>query len=271
MKSIKLVLFPLLLTITAMVILSMGCNKEDGSNDNVKTTGTIEFKTFNPLATVNKSISALELFSPNPPLTGPTTTTETTSFLFCVGDVWVSQGEVKDGEPNNMDWVRLTSFTNTEDKLFEDYTFEVQEIPIGSYKSVKITFRNVFYRYAKLVSDPSIAYELLETMGSYSSPCDVNDTSWAKTNYFGPDGNHILGDNNLFVLDRPGEKLGGFNIDSDKKAIITWRLGAGATTPCTTLLIDKNNNLEWDCGIDDMDFICPPENILMWDFLVEYE
>lgn len=260
-----------LITLLCFLFLFSGCKKDSDSNDNAKTTGTIKFKTYNPLATVNKSVSATKLISPNPPLTGPTTTTETTSFKFCVGDVWVSQGEVVDGEPDNMDWVRLTSFTNTDAKLFEDYTFEVKEIPVGSYKSVKITFKNVFYRYAKLVSDPSIAYELLETMQSYDDPCDVNDTSWAKTNYFGPGGNHILGANNLFELSVPGEKLGGFNIDSDKTAVITWRLGAGATTPCLTLLIDQNNNLEWDCGIDDMEFVCPPENKYMWDFLVEYE
>lgn len=255
--------------VVCFLFLFSGCKKD--SDDDIKTNGLIKFMTYNPLATVNKNSSSLKLISPNPPLTGPTTITETTSLKFCVGDVWVSQGEVKDGESNSLDWVRLTSFTNTEAKLFEDYTFEVIEIPVGSYKSVKITFRNVFHRYVKLVSDPSVTYELLETMGSWTSVCDINDTSWAKINYFGPDGNHILGENNLFELVQPGEKLGGFNIDSDNTTILTWRLGAGATTPCLTLLIDQNSNLIWDCGIDRMEFECPPENKYMWDFMVEYE
>jgi len=254
-------------TILCFGLLFSSCKKEDDS----KTKGLIKFKTSNPWNTGNKSPSLLKAFSLNPPLTGATTITETTSLKVCVGDVWVSQGEVKDGEEDNLEWIKLTSITNTEAKLFEDYTFAATEIPVGSYKSIKITFRNVFYRYARLVSDPSVAYELLETMGSWTMPCNQNDTSWAKTNYFGPDGNRTLNDLNKFVLRTSGEKLGGFDIEANKTAVITWRLGAGATEPCITYLIDENSNLKWDCGIDRMEFECPPEVKYMWDFVVEYE
>ncbi len=187
------------------------------------------------------------------------------------GDVWVSTGEVKAGQANDMEWIRLTNVTNTDQKLFEDYSFSKIELPAGTYKSIKLTFRNVFYRYAQLVSNPEISYELLETMGSWTSPCDENDTTWARTNYFGFDGNHILNDNGTFELVSEGEKLGGFTIEAGKTAIVSWRLGAGATQPCITYLIDENNNLEWDCGVDRMEFECPPEVEYMWDFVVEYK
>lgn len=253
-------------------LLFPGCNDENVSesvNDDETHTGSLQFKTLNPMS-LQKSESNLNSITSNPPLTGSTTITETVSFKLCIGDVWVSQEEVKAGEADDLEWIRLTSTTNTEQKLFEDYSFAAIEIPEGTYKSVKIIFRNVFYRYAKLVSDPSVAYELLETMGSYSAPCDENDLSWARTNYFGPAGNHSLGANNLFEVVSEGEKLGGFNIEAGKTAVLSWRLGAGATEPCTTFLIDENSNLQWDCGVDRMDFECPPEVEYMWDFVVEY-
>jgi len=241
------------------------------SDVELESKGMLEFKTSNSITSAGGSNSLLKFILTNPPLVGDTTITNTTSLKLCVGDVWVSQGEVKDGETDNMVWIRLTRTTNKNAKLFEDYSFTATEIPIGSYKSMKITFRNVFYRYAQLVSDPTVAYELLETMGSWTTPCDVNDTSWARTNYFGPDGNHILNDNQIFEMVSSGEKIGGFTIEPDKAAIVTWRLFAGITTPCITYLIDENSNLAWDCGIDRMDEECPPEMKYMWDFVVEYE
>lgn len=251
------------------LILFAGCNKDD---EPAKKTGFLQFQTLNPMASVQKLATPIKSLTDNPPLTGPTTTTITTSFKLTIGDVWVSQGKVAAGASDNLEWVRLTSFTNTEPKLFEDYSFSAQEIPEGTYQSIKITFRNVFYRYNYLVSDPSVRYELLETMGSWTDLCDENDTTWARTNYFGPDGNHIL-NNDVFELVSEGEKIGGFSIEAGRTAVVSWRLGAGYTGICYTYLIDENANLTWDCGIDRMDFECIPasEYMYMWDFLIEYQ
>ena len=260
-------------TMLCVALLFSNCKKEDDSEEILSTKGLIEFKTSNPRTSGNKNASLLESILVNPPLTGDVTTTYSTSFKFCVGDVWVSKGIVEAGEANDLEWIRLTSTTNTEAILFENYSFSAIEIPEGNYKSIKITFRNVFYRYVQLASDSSVKYELLETMGSWTDPCDENDTTWAPTNYFGPDGNHKLNNSGLFELVSEGEKLGGFSIEANKKAIVTWRLGGDYTGTCYTYLIDENNNLEWDCGIDSMDFECIPEedDMCMWDFVVEYE
>lgn len=252
-----------------VIIIITACDN-DNNDDTSEKMGMLKFKTLNPIVSVKDAIFPKSTPS-NPPLVGDTTATNTTSFLLCVGDVWVSQGEVKDGEPDDLDWVRITSITNTETALFEDISFPEIELPQGTYRSIKIIFRNVFYRYCQLISDPAVAYELLETMGSYEDPCNENDSSWAETNYFGPDGNHILNADNLFELEVPGEKIAGFYIEENKTAVVSWRLGAGATEPCTTYLIDNNGNRVWDCGIDEMEFECPPENIYMWDFVIEYQ
>ncbi len=261
----------ILAALLCVFILFAGCSKKDDNNnddDNSSTTGTLKFQTLNPIADGGKSIKGLKS---NPSLFGDTTAVYTTSLKLCIGDVWVSQGEVMAGQSDNLEWVRLTSATNKDIKLFEDYTFSEIEIPAGDYKSIKMTFRNIWYRHCQLVTDSSVIYELLETMGSWSSPCDTGDTTWARTNFFGPGGNCFLNDSNVFELASAGEKVGGFTIEGGKTAVVTWRLGAGATEPCTTYLIDVNSNLEWDCGTDEMDFDCPPGNNYMWDFVVTYE
>lgn len=268
MKKVITILEVILL---CSLILIAGCDKENDEAE--KKAGKIQFKTLNPFASGQKSAVLLKSKTSNPKLTGDTTSTILTSLKLTIGDVWVSQGEIKAGVSDNLEWIKLTSITNTEAKLFEDYSFSAIEIPEGNYISIKITFRNIFYRCVQLVSDPSVKYELLETMGSWTAPCDATDTTWATTNYFGPDGNHKINDNGLFELESSGEKIGGFSIEAGKTAIVSWRLLAGYTGTCYTYIIDENDNLEWDCGNDRVELECLPESeyMYMWDFLVEYE
>ncbi len=243
------------------VLAIASCNTDDSP-----VTGTFEFRTSNPLAGSGKTEWILQ----NPSLEGDTTITENTSLKVAIGDIWVSQGEVKEGQADNLEWIRLTSVTNTELKLVEDYVFTPVDLPAGTYKSIKMTLRNIFYRHVRSVANPDVVYELLETMGSTFAPCDENDTTWAKTNYFSTDGNHVL-NNGVFQLVSAGERIGGFEIEADRKAIVTWRFGAGATEPCMNKLIDLNGNLQWDCGTDDLMIICPPGMDQMADFVITYE
>lgn len=253
-------------------IIIAGCSKEkEGDVADVKKTGVLKFKTLNPFTSGKSSTMDLKSILSNPPLVGDTTVTLNTSMKACVGDIWVSQGEVKAGNPDNLEWIRLTNVTNHDLKLFEDYSFSPKELPTGIYKSIKISLKNIWYRYTELVSDPSIKYELLETMGSSFAPCDENDTSWVKPNYFSTDGNHKLNNEGIFELVAPGEKVGGFSIEVGKTAIVNWRLGAGVTEPCINYLIDVNGNRVWDCGEDYIEYECPPEMEYMFDFVVEYE
>jgi hypothetical protein len=115
-----------------------------------------------------------------------------------------------------------------------------------------------------------VSYELLETMGSWTDPCDATDTTWAATNYFSDAGNHSLNDDGLFFLVTEGERIGGFTIEAGRISRVSWRMGAGVTEPCLNLLIDENGNRMWDCGTDRIEFVCPPELEYMWDFVIEY-
>ncbi len=250
--------------IVSILATCWNCSKDEGG------VGTIQFRMTNPITT--KSLSDHKGNSQNAPyvnpdLTGDVTQTTTTTLKFCVGDVWVSTGEVTAGNKDNLTWVRLTSSTNQELKYFEDYTFPSVEIPAGTYKSIKITFKNRCYRVVALNSDPTVKYELFETMGSYDEPCNEDDESWVDANYFTEHGNHRIVDGEFKTVS-PGEKLRGFTIESGKTVNLTWRLGAGATETCTTSLLDLNKNRRWDCGIDNIAITCPPSVKYMWDFVV---
>lgn len=249
-------------------ILFTACEKE---NNDLSKKALLEFKCYNPLVSDLKSTQGKKLTQDNPDLLGDTTEVDMISIKWTIGDVWVSQGEVQEGDEDKLEWIRLTDETNTTMKLFEEYSFPAKEIPAGEYKSVKITFRNVFYRQVKAVSDPFPVYYLLETMGSREDACDPDDTSWARTNYFSTGGNFYLDENDKFKSANPNEKVGGFTLEEGKKANLYWRLGAGATEKCRFFLIDKNGNRQWDCGIDKLD-VEVPENFVeaMWDFVVEY-
>jgi len=261
----------ILIIIILSTVLFVSCTKETVTDPVSDTKGVLEFKCINPMVSLLKNLNSNAKISANPPLVGDTTVTINTSLILTIGDVWVSQGEVRDGGTDNLEWIRLTDVTNTTLKLFEDYSFPAKELPAGDYKSIKVTFKNIWYRQVKLVSDPTVVYELLETMGSSSDPCDPNDTTWIKPNYFAPGGNFSLGEDGKFHLASAGEKVDGFTIKEGKKANVFWRLGAGATEPCINYLIDKNSNRQWDCGIDEVKIECPPSVIYMWDFVVEYE
>ncbi len=240
-----------------LVFLFHSCKKEDNSDNK----GFIEFKTSNSITLSQNSSSLLKSALVNPPLTRDTTLVHLVSLNLIIADVWVSQGVVRAEEADNMEWVRLTNTTNTQTKLFEDYSFSAADIPAGNYQSIKITFGNEFYRHVQLASDPSVKYELIEWMDSSGS---------SVTNYFGPGGNHRLV-NGKFISTSAGEKIGGFIIEADRTAIVTWRLFAGATEACPEYLIDNNGNLEWDDGIDSMVELDCPGLTYMWDFVVEYQ
>lgn len=249
-----------------MVILAIlvfaGCQKDQQG------AGSLDIKCFNPMATSTKSTpTQLKSTLANPALEGEITETVMTSLKLGIVEMWASQDEVKAGEPDNLKWVKLMVNPDAGLKLFEEITIPESELPAGEYKSLKIVFRNNFFRYCRAASDPAKIYEILETMGSYSDPCDPNDLSLARPSFFSTGGSFSL-DDDKFKLSSEGEKVAGFTIEEGKKSTLTWRLGAGTEAVCINYLVDRNANLQWDCGTDKVEIECPPEVKYMWDFVV---
>lgn len=133
-KKTKIFIYPLPI-MRVLLILTISCKKDDKDDALFKTTGVLKFKTFKPNATPPKSTMYLKSVGANPQLTGEITITILTNMIACLEDIWVSLSEVKAGSPDTHEWMRLTSVTNRDLKLFEEYEFDPVELPVGTYKS----------------------------------------------------------------------------------------------------------------------------------------
>ncbi|MDO9512385.1 MAG: hypothetical protein Q7J34_11545 [Bacteroidales bacterium] len=198
-----------------------------------------------------------------------TITMHTINLKLTVTEIWVSQGEVTEGSPNNLIWHLIGQ--NNDLKYFDEYAFTVDALPAGVYKSIKMVFKNIWYRVAVLQSDTSEVMELRENMGT--SDCSYEGTIPAS--FFSTGGNYKINENGKFYLTSSGEKVGGFEIQENKIAKVYWKLGGTSNIPitaCTFDWVDVNNNGVWDCGTDRTDnFNCPPGVDVMWGFIVKYE
>ncbi|MDO9154347.1 MAG: hypothetical protein Q7U47_11725 [Paludibacter sp.] len=250
----KQVLFTLLLA--SLILVS--CDKE---NDK---TGKLIFRGV-------KSVTDQKTLRSSKSITLNTTVMVTENMKVTLTEIWVSQGLVVVGKPDDLTWYKIGE--NNVLKFFDEYSFTVEDLPVGVYRSIKMNLKNIWYRYAYPQSNPSQKIEMKQTMGSDNDPCDDED-KLVPTNYFSDGGNHNLV-NNVFKLVSEGEKVGGFEIKEGKLTILFMKLnGAGGdgVAPCTFEWMDINSNGVWNCGIDQLDnFNCPPEVQTMFDFIVKYE
>lgn len=250
----------LLLLLPILFILA-GCSKEDKDK-----TGKLVFKTIKELPT--KQVAAKAPFLKNIGSAADVYVMHTLNMKATITEIHVSQGEVKAGNANNLRWFKIGE--NNQLKYFDEYTFEVDNLPVGVYQSIQMGLGNIWYRVAAHQSDLNNIIEMKETMGNN----DCNDNETVIMDYFSNDGNHII-ENGVFKLVSSGEKVGGFEIREGKITTVYLKLGGDSDVPitaCTFEWLDNNNNGIWDCGIDRADnFECPPEVDVMFGFIVEYE
>ncbi|MBN1926934.1 MAG: hypothetical protein JW798_13970 [Prolixibacteraceae bacterium] len=251
MKTAKFFFFILCLS-----SLLLNCDKDEK-------TGTLEVQCINLLdAPKSTSMECIGSEVENPWVTD--------NLKFTILDIYVSQGVVEEGNPDNLTWYKIGE--NTELKFWNEYSFTADNLPVGEYKSMKANFRNIMYRYAYLQSDPSVRFEGMENMLGWGQSC--SEDAYVPTNYFSEGGNHILGPDENFMVINKNEKFDLFTIEEGQIANVYWILGQeGADTldPCTFTWIDANLNGIWDCELDTLDFQCPEGWHSMFDFIVEYE
>ncbi len=197
----------------------------------------------------------------------------TTDLLLTVREIWVSKGTITPGGADNLTWIKIGE--NTQQKLFSDYTFTAENLSAGVYNSVKIIFKNVFYRTAVYQSDHNSSVTMKETMSSYLGSC-TDDNALANVNYFCSSGCYYL-INNKFTLQNPNENIPGFEIRAGKTTRLYWKMGDERSFDPYSFVfdwIDENNNGVWDCGVDRMDnFTCliTPPIESMWKIIPVYE
>jgi hypothetical protein len=195
----------------------------------------------------------------NPPLAGDTTITLIESLKICIGDIWISKDEISPGTIDNLNWVKLTTHTNFDLKLFEEYQFDPVMIESGTYKSIKISSKNLFYRHCVVQNNPSVVYDIPETQSNDLSPCIISDSTWAQPIYISLTGNYTLL-SGTFQLISAAQKINGFKVNPGEVTGFYWSFGDESTIPCTMKIFDKNSNRIWECGTDKKSIECS-ENI----------
>ena len=261
--SISLLLF------AALIVISC----KDNGTESESQTGKIVFTGVKTLPSQSSTATNL----PNDKLLLRETSNlykmHTTDLLLTVREVWVSTGTITPGSPDNLTWIKIGE--NTQQKSFSDYTFTADNIAAGTYKSIKIIFKNVFYRTAVYQSDHNSSVSMRETMNSYLAPC-TDDNALAPVNYFCSSGCYYL-INNQFTLQNPNENIPGFEIRKGKTTRLYWKMGDERPYDPYSFIfdwIDENNNGVWDCGVDRMDnFLClvSPPIESMWKIIPVYE
>lgn len=232
--------------------------------------GTLQINIQNSLKENSmNSVLKQKIQTSNPALVGDTTLTDIVSLKVCIGDIWISKDEVVAGTIDNLNWVKLTNHTNYEWKYFENYQFEPVLIEAGTYKSIKITSKNLFFRQCLLQNNSSIAYEISDTQSSDLSPCNLTDTTWAQPIFISLNGNFTL-NSGVFQLVSRNQKINQFNVNPGQITGLKWSFGDESTLPCTLKIIDKNSNNIWDCGTDSKKIECSDNAFEMFNFEFTY-
>lgn len=250
-------------------LLFISCSKDDSVTENQS--GTLVLKAVKTLSAI-KSIHS----SSNATVTNQNANVyqmHTLDFKFNIAEIWVSQDEFNVGGEDNLKWYKIGE--NNQMKLFGDYSFTAENLPVGVYRSIKIKLKTLFYRIAAYKSDRTKVIEMLERNGDWNGSCtDFND--FAPINYFNSKGNHQLVSGKFKVV-AEGEKLTGFEIKPSKITNLYWKLGDEREFDpyaCYFDWIDENNNGIWDCGIDRQDNyqcdVTPPYET-MWIFIPKYQ
>ncbi|NLA48612.1 MAG: hypothetical protein GX876_04015 [Bacteroidales bacterium] len=247
-----------LLFLTAILFISVSCNKSEGETGNLVFKGV---QAFSEAAPPSDAKSARAAFADDPPVH----LMHAANMKFDVAEIWVSQDLVEDGIENDFKWHLLGS--NEGLKTVEEYSFSTPDLPVGEYRSLKMVFRNRAVRIAVYAYDLTRSIEIA---GSLDEESEGDDTHI--TQYFSENGNFSLSeDDNKFELDSDGEKISGFTIRSGETTTMTWRLGGpdSKITDCSFEWTDTNQNGEWDPGEDEIGNFDCTKDTPMFSFSIE--
>jgi hypothetical protein len=128
-----------------MVLIFAAC-------DDQQEKGTLIFKGITSITPQNVVAKPLKVRA-----SGTNHTMHTADLKFYVHEIWASQGLASSGKTDDFKWYKIGSGNAL--KSVKDYYFEIKDLPVGSYQSIKIIFKNVVERvavYQKNINQPII-------------------------------------------------------------------------------------------------------------------
>ncbi|MDZ7796724.1 MAG: hypothetical protein U5N56_06645 [Candidatus Marinimicrobia bacterium] len=230
---------------------------------NNEKTGTLVFKGVINLPEGTLAKSAV--------LAGSTAQSENTHLMypkdvkFNVYEIWVSQEQVSDSLFDLFTWNKIGE--NRGLKFMHEYEMTAEDLPEGTYRSMKFIFRNEFLRYACYVADTSSIVLMASSITEGAAP----DSSFV-INYFSSEGSFVHTDNG-FQLMSAGENVATFRINADRVTTVYWKGGGPGYhwTDVTFQWHDVDEDSAWTPGVDFCNNFEGPANMPMWTFMVVEE
>ena len=191
---------------------------------------------------------------------------EMTNMEFDIHEMYISQSEIDTGLVDTFTWHLIAD--NIGLISIDDVDFTAQNIPSGTYNSLKIVFVSHVVRYGRFADDTTQTMEFESNLGENAAP----NNSFA-INYFGAGGSYYYDvDENEFVLMAEGENMPPYNINAGRTTTIYWKAGSENTrwTDITFDWIDCNSDGDWTPGVDSINNVEGPGGP-MWTFMVVEE
>jgi uncharacterized protein (TIGR02145 family) len=245
----------LLLTIVAIFFLLLNSCSEDYDGE----TGTLIIKGVKTMPELKSAAASSITMEENGAYI-----MHTTDVLFSIDKIWASVDEVVEGLEDDFTWIEIGKGDGL--KSVSEFLFTADNLPVGDYKSIKISFFNKIIRHAVYQSDHSKTVEMQGSLGEES--CGDNSKA---INYFSKRGSFSADKNNSFQLGSSGENIRGFKISANSTTTIYWQSGfpGFVFTDCWFTWNDVNDNKTYDCGVDyTNEYDCSKEGA-MWTFTVD--
>lgn len=182
---------------------------------------------------------------------------------FFVTEFWVAKELVDKGVTDDFKWYKIGESNAL--KSVSEYYFETDDLPEGTYQSIKLVFKNIVQREAIYQNNSSQLVVMQSSLDETTCPDDK-----IIANCFSKKGNFVV-QQGVFQLASSGETIRGFKVKAGETTTIKWMLGApGAQlTDCSFEWVDSNSNGQWDCGIDSNQNTQCKVNMPMFTFQVD--
>ncbi len=184
---------------------------------------------------------------------------------FNAHEIYVSKDQIQEDVIDSFTWVRIGE--NDELKYMSEYEFLADDVPEGTYLTLKIIFRNEIMRYAVYAADTNTVVEMAGSLGEGAA----GDTSLIM-NYFSSQGSFNVDSSGVLHLMSPGETFSPFSIVANRTTTIYWKGGAADVeyklSDFTFDWYDNDGDSAWTPGIDAAVNYDGPADTPMWSFVV---
>jgi hypothetical protein len=239
------------------VLLFYSCNLFNNQNG-----ATLIFKGVEKFPTV----AAKAALTQYPESTADTYLMYSRDMEFDIKEIWITDAVIGNDLSVAPTWYLLGESEGL--KSMSEYEFIAEDIPEGTYASLKIIFRNNALRHAVYVSD---TLTVVEMAGSLNE-ADTSDTS-SIINYFSPNGSFAEDSSGQIYPMAEGESFQPFTLRAGYTTTIYWKGGGPESvwTDFTFQWHDNDNDSAWTPTVDYVNNFEGPEDVPMWSFLIVEE